>query len=85
MSCLLVRGGRVVDPRNGLDDLRDVLLRDGAVAGVEMPGMFAAVDAEVLDARGCVVAPGLVDVHVHLRVRSPKICVPLSVWLCTNP
>ena len=67
MCDLLVKGGRVVDPGRGLDDFRDVLLRDGVVAGVEMPGTFAGVEAPTLDAEGCVVAPGFVDVHVHLR------------------
>jgi dihydroorotase len=68
MSEMLIRGGRVVDPANGVDALRDVLLRDGRVAAVDTPGAFAAVEvAETIDAAGCVVAPGFVDVHVHLR------------------
>lgn len=67
MRDFLIEGGRIVDPANGLDAQRDVLLRDGVVAGVERPGVFAGIDAEVLDATGCVVAPGFVDVHVHLR------------------
>ena len=65
---LLVRGGRVVDPATGVDGLRDVLIRDGRVAAVELPGVLSGVEVEeTLDATGCVVAPGLVDVHVHLR------------------
>ncbi len=65
---VVVRGGRLVDPAAGLDAERDLLLRDGRVAAVEMPGGFHAVqDAEVMDAAGCVVAPGLIDLHVHLR------------------
>jgi dihydroorotase len=68
MSSLLIRGGRLVDPKNGLDAERDLLIRDGVVAGVEAPGGFAGVGVdETLDATGCVVAPGLVDIHVHLR------------------
>jgi dihydroorotase len=68
MSDLLILNGRVVDPASGLDAARDVLLRDGRVAAVEMPGGLKGVEAaETLDAAGCVVAPGLVDVHVHLR------------------
>jgi dihydroorotase len=68
MSTLLIRGGRLVDPASGVDGLRDVLLRDGLVAAVETPGAFDGVEvAETLEAKGCVVAPGLVDVHVHLR------------------
>ena len=70
-GALLVRGGRLVDPASGGDALRDVLLRGGLVADVAAPGKLDAAakkfGAEVLDAKGCVVGPGLVDVHVHLR------------------
>ena len=68
MSDLLVTGGRVVDPANSVDGLRDVLVQNGLVAAVEAPGSFASVeDVRRLDASGCLVAPGFVDVHVHLR------------------
>lgn len=68
MSEILILGGRVVDPASGLDAERDVLLRDGRVSAVEKPGVLKGVAAaEKLDATGCVVAPGLIDVHVHLR------------------
>ena len=68
MSDVLILRGRVVDPASGLDAERDVLLRDGRVAAVEVPGALGGVEAaETIDAAGCVVAPGLVDVHVHLR------------------
>jgi dihydroorotase len=68
MSSVLIFGGRVVDPKNGVDAARDVLIRDGLVVGVEAPGWFAgALVEERLDASGCVVAPGLIDIHVHLR------------------
>ncbi len=68
MSELLILGGRVVDPASGVDGPRDVLLRDGRVAAVELPGALAKAEvAERIDAAGCVVAPGLIDIHVHLR------------------
>jgi len=62
----LLRGGRVIDPSQELDAVRDVLLTDGSVADV---GAELAVpeDARVLDCAGLVVAPGLIDLHVHLR------------------
>ncbi len=63
---ILVRGGHVVDPANGRDDLADVLVRDGMVAEVG-PAVSAPAGADVFDATGLVVAPGLIDVHVHLR------------------
>ena len=70
-GAVLVRGGRLVDPASGVDALRDLLLRDGLVADVSAPGKLDAAakkfGADVVEAKGCVVAPGLVDVHVHLR------------------
>ena len=68
MSDLLILNGRLVDPASGVDGERDLLLRHGRVAAVEMPGQLRAVKGkEVIDAKGMIVAPGLVDVHVHLR------------------
>jgi len=68
MSDVLILNGRVVDPANGLDEARDLLLRDGRIAAVDKPGSLkSAGAAETIDASGLVVAPGLVDIHVHLR------------------
>ncbi|MGH7278564.1 MAG: dihydroorotase [Candidatus Rokuibacteriota bacterium] len=63
---LLIRNGRVIDPANGVDAVVDVLLGDGAVqrVGRDVP---APAGAETLDARGKIVCPGFIDVHVHLR------------------
>ena len=66
MRPILLRGGRVIDPASALDGLADVLLIDGKVAGVG-PNLSAPDAAEVVDVSGSVVAPGPVDVHVHLR------------------
>ena len=64
---LLLAGGRVIDPSRGFDATADVLIQDGKIAAVK-PGLGSPPDgAEVRDVRGTVVAPGLVDVHVHLR------------------
>ena len=65
MSEVLVRGGRVVDPSQGLDALRDLLLRDGVVA--EIGEHLEPGAAEILDAQSAFVAPGFIDMHVHLR------------------
>jgi dihydroorotase len=63
---ILVRGGRVVDPSLPLDALRDLRIRDGII--VEIGDALAQQANEtVFDARGAVVAPGFVDMHVHLR------------------
>ncbi len=63
---ILIRGGRVVDPANSRDAIADVLVRDGVVAKVG-PALSVPVGVDVFDAGGLVVAPGLIDVHVHLR------------------
>ncbi len=68
MSDLLIVNAHAVDAAAGLDGPRDLLIRDGRIAGVEPPGGFKDVQvAETIDAAGLVVAPGLVDIHVHLR------------------
>jgi len=68
MSMLLIRNGRLIDPANNIDAPHDLLLRDGRVAAVEPPGTLNNVETEdVIDATGMIVAPGLIDVHVHLR------------------
>jgi dihydroorotase len=67
MKPLLIRGGRLIDPASRLDAPRDVLMRDGKIAAIEKPGTIKAGDADVYDAKGLVVAPGLIDIHVHLR------------------
>ncbi|MBA3912500.1 MAG: dihydroorotase [Acidobacteriales bacterium] len=63
---LLIRGGHLIDPAAGIDAPRDVLVRDGRVAEVAEPGSISGAD-EVIKARGLIVAPGFIDLHVHLR------------------
>jgi dihydroorotase len=63
---LVVAGGTVVDPSSGSERVADVVVEDGRIRGVEPPGTVVE-GAEVHDATGCVVAPGFVDMHVHLR------------------
>jgi dihydroorotase len=63
---ILIRNGRVIDPRSNFDAIGDVALAAGRVIGVgQVPQGFGA--NRVIDARGCIVAPGLVDLAVHLR------------------
>src|SRR5881296_4570840 len=66
MRPLLLKGGRVIDPSRGFDQVADVLIQDGKIAAVGT-GLGIPDGAEVRDVRGNVVAPGLVDIHVHLR------------------
>jgi dihydroorotase len=65
---LLIQGGRIVDPSQGHDALGDLLIENGKIAAIDAPGKIPASKAgRVIDARGCTVVPGLIDVHVHLR------------------
>jgi dihydroorotase len=68
MTALAILGGHLIDPAVGMDALKDVLLKDGRVAEIASPGKLKSANgAEVLDAAGLIVAPGLIDMHVHLR------------------
>jgi dihydroorotase len=62
---LLIKGGHVIDARNGLDAVRDVAIADGKIAAVaaDIPASDAA---RVVDARGLYVTPGLIDIHAHV-------------------
>ena len=62
---LLIKNGRVMDPKSGLDQVCDVLVEGKKI--VKIGQNLEAADAQVLDASGLVVAPGLVDIHVHFR------------------
>src|SRR5436853_4804096 len=61
MSATIIRNGRVIDPANKRDQVVDLAIVDGKIA------KSAPKDAEVIDAKGLIVAPGLIDIHVHLR------------------
>lgn len=62
---LLIKSGRILDPSDGVDEVRDLLVSDGVV---EKSGKNLDEKAdEVIDASGCFVMPGLIDLHVHLR------------------
>jgi dihydroorotase len=68
MTALVIRGGHLIDPAAGVDALKDILLKDGRVAEIAGPGKLKLANgADVLDATGLTVAPGLIDMHVHLR------------------
>lgn len=64
---LLIKGGRVLDPAARIDAELDILLRDGRVAELAPRNKTKASADETFDARGLVVAPGFIDLHVHLR------------------
>lgn len=64
MTTLLIRGGRIIDPSQGIDAVGDLVLRDGHVLGIDVE---VTNPTRTIDATGLIVCPGLVDMHVHLR------------------
>ena len=62
----LIKGGRVLDPANGVDAVQDLLIQDGKIARLDK-GLKAPEGTPVIDAAGKVVCPGFLDIHVHLR------------------
>jgi len=70
---LLIRGGRIIDPASGFDQTADLLAAYGVVVQIgkiserEAANGAEARDVHVIDAEGCIVAPGLIDIHVHFR------------------
>src|SRR5581483_8563530 len=64
---LLIRGGRVIDPDARVDAEIDVLVREGRIVEIVAPGKIKDGAGETFDARGLIVAPGFIDLHVHLR------------------
>lgn len=63
---LLIKGGRVLDPANGLDAVQDLLIQDGKIARLGR-NLHAPDGTPTIDAAGKVVCPGFIDIHVHLR------------------
>src|SRR6266481_6132611 len=63
---IVIRNGRVIDPASSTDALADVLIVDGRIAAIG-PNLSAPGGAETYNAGGMIVAPGFIDMHVHLR------------------
>lgn len=64
MTRLTIINGRLIDPAHDIDEVTDLVLSDGKVASI---GKQSKPDGPTLDASGCIVAPGLIDIHVHFR------------------
>ncbi len=62
---LLIKNGRIVDPASGFDAVADLAVADGRIAGMGVDLEFTGADVD--DASGLIVAPGFIDIHVHLR------------------
>jgi dihydroorotase len=83
---LLIKGGEVVDPSQGLRGRRDVAIRNGVVVAVE-PEIPASAAAQVIEAGGKLVCPGLVDLHAHVYPEVSAIGLPadeLVPWTATT-
>lgn len=65
MMTILIKNGRVLDPANNRDEIADIYVEDGIIQSVSK-GIEKAAD-EIIDAAGCYVTPGLIDLHVHFR------------------
>ena len=65
MAKLLIKNGHIIDPASGHDGVADLLIEDGIVSGIG--ANLSSLEAEVFDATGMYVAPGFLDIHVHLR------------------
>jgi dihydroorotase len=65
-DAILIRRGRLVDPKNGLNGTRDLLIRDGKIAEISEKALSYS-GAEIIEAQGRYLFPGFIDLHVHLR------------------
>ena len=79
---LVIKGGRIIDPLNEEDSIRDIFIHgDKIVSGEE----FDATLAKVIDASGLVVTPGFIDIHTHLREPGFEDKESISCLLYTSP
>jgi dihydroorotase len=72
---LIVKGGRVIDPSQRVDRVADVAVRGGRIAAIQ-PNIGVNEAADVLDARGKLVTPGLIDLHVHVGAPELELRAP---------
>src|SRR5688500_16050105 len=76
---LLTKGGRVIDPTRRFDAVADVAIAKGRIAAVR-PSIPASAAAEIVEASGALVTPGLIDIHTHVRsAEMPGICLSQGV------
>jgi dihydroorotase len=64
---VIIKNGRIIDPASKVDEKLDILISDGKIVKLGSSGSLSSPDAQVIDAAGKLVVPGLIDMHVHLR------------------
>ncbi|MGM9937682.1 MAG: dihydroorotase [Candidatus Ornithomonoglobus sp.] len=64
---ILIKNGHVIDPANGIDEVTNIFIDNGVISEVGVNPDLEGIEMEIIDAAGKIVAPGLVDMHVHLR------------------
>lgn len=67
MSKILITNGHLIDPSQKKDGAFDLLINEGKIAQIAPRGRIKATDAQVINAKGCIVSPGFIDLHTHLR------------------
>lgn len=90
MYDIIIQNGRVIDPSAEVDRIGDIYIRDGVFVQPEPGGYAEAV--KVIDAKGCIVTPGLIDSHLHvfdgsshnLNVNADIACIPSCVTTCVD-
>jgi len=77
MADLILGDGRIIDPANGRDEIADIAFAEGKIAGIgpDLP----RGSAEIVDARGLIVAPGLIDLHTHVYWGGTSLGVDAAV------
>ena len=87
MKSLLIQGGRIIDPSQGIDEIGSLLIADGKVSWLGKREVAPPQpDYDVLNAEGLIVCPGFIDLHCHLRQPEPplEVAFPLSA-ACLTP
>ena len=90
---ILIRGGRLIDPKNDLDGKFDILINGATIEKIDKNIHEASDKIKVIDASNHIIAPGLIDIHAHLREpgyeyketirhgrRQKEVLRPLSQW-----
>lgn len=75
----VLKNGRVIDPATGFDGIANVVVKDGKIAEVGPDAGLREPGAEILDMTGCLVTPGLIDIHTHCFVGLGDFCLPADM------